>query len=492
MGRPVLGVVSLLSIVRRSPRRVFEIPASIEAAGLTAAHILAATAVTLHVLLRRREVGSSVGWIGVAWLSPFFGPALYLMFGINRVRRRASRMRTPRAPRRPGTHAARGLRDDHLAPLQRAGDRITRRVVEHGNTVQLLQNGDEAYPAMIAAIDRARASVALASYIFRADAAGRDFIDALARAVKRGVEVRVLVDGYGSGYLLSFAYWRLRWRGVHAARFMHSLLPWRMPMLNLRNHKKMLIVDGAVAFTGGLNIGAENRLRDNPTHPVRDTHFRVEGPVVRQLMDVFTADWQFAAHEPLEDDPWFPELTEAGNVATRVIVSGPDQDLEKIEFVILEALSCARASIKIMTPYFLPDERLITALALAAMRGVEVDVIVPTLGNHPLVDWAMRAQIGPLLVAGCRVWRSPPPFDHTKLMTVDGIWGLVGSSNWDVRSFRLNFELDMEVYHDDLVRQIEGLMASMHGAPITLTELNSRSLPARLLHSAARLMFPYL
>jgi len=265
-----------------------------------------------------------------------------------------------------------------------------------------------------------------------------------------------------------------------------------MPMLNLRNHKKVLVVDGSVAFTGGLNIGDENVLRGEPAHPVRDTHFRVEGPVVRQFMDVFATDWRFAAGEVLENEEWFPELVETGDVATRVIVSGPDQDLEKIEFVILEAIGCAHASIKIMTPYFLPDERLVTALALAAMRGVEVDVIVPTLGNHPLVDWAMRAQVGPLLVAGCRIWRSPPPFDHTKLMTVDGLWGLIGSSNWDARSFRLNFELDLELYHGDMVRRIEALMAAMQGAPITLTELNSRSLPARLLHSAARLMFPYL
>jgi cardiolipin synthase len=472
---------------------VLEIPAHIEAVGLSAAHILTASAVTLHVLLRRREVGSSVGWIGLAWLSPFFGSALYLMFGINRVRRRAHRMRTPRAPHRDAAPAVSPRRrDDHLAPLQRAIDRIARRPLEHGNAMHLLQNGDEAYPVMIAAIDGARVSVALASYIFRADATGRAFTDALARAMKRGVAVRVLIDGYGSGYLLSLSYWRLRWRGIKAVRFMHSLLPWRMPMLNLRNHKKVLVIDGRIAFTGGLNVGSENVLSENPSHPVRDTHFRVEGPVVRQLMDVFAADWQFAAGEPLENEEWFPTLTEAGNVATRVIVSGPDQDLEKIEFVILEAIACARASIKIMTPYFLPDERLITALALAAMRGVDVDVIVPTLGNHPLVDWAMRAQVGPLLAAGCRIWRSPPPFDHTKLMTVDGLWGLVGSSNWDARSFRLNFELDMELYHTDLVHRIEALMEAMRSSPITLTELNSRSLPVRLLHSAARLMFPYL
>lgn len=477
------------------------ISAQIVDAALLAAHILIAAAVTVHVLLRKRDVGSAVGWIGLAWLSPFFGAALYLMFGINRVERRASRMRARRPSRRTAADiaaavaadiAAQDGRDDHLAALERAGDRLTRRAVQHGNAVTMLAGGDAAYPAMIAAIDGATTSVALASYIFRADAAGRKFIDALARAQRRGVAVRVLVDGVGSGYFLSPVYWRLCWRGVTVVRFMHSLMPWRMPFVNLRNHKKVLVVDGRTGFTGGLNIGAENVLARKPRHPVRDTHFKCEGPIVGQLMEAFADDWQFAVGEALEGAAWFPRYAEAGGVAARVIVSGPDHDLEKIEFVIFEAVGCARRSIRVMTPYFLPDERLVTALALAALRGVEVDVVVPALGDHPLVEWAMRAQVGPLLIAGCRIWRSPPPFDHTKLMTVDGIWGLVGSSNWDARSFRLNFELDMELYDAGLVREAETLMKAMQAAPITLTDLNARPLPVRLLHAAARLMMPYL
>jgi cardiolipin synthase len=174
------------------------------------------------------------------------------------------------------------------------------------------------------------------------------------------------------------------------------------------------------------------------------------------------------------------------------VTSGPDQDLEKIEFVILEAISCARGSVRIMTPYFLPDDRLITALALAAFRGVVVDVVLPEHSNHPTVDWGSRAQIGPLLAAGCRVWTHPAPFDHSKLMTVDGIWCLVGSSNWDVRSFRLNFELDLEVYDPALARQIDELIATQQGKRILPAQLHARSLPERIRDGAARLMLPYL
>ncbi len=189
---------------------------------------------------------------------------------------------------------------------------------------------------------------------------------------------------------------------------------------------------------------------------------------------------------------WFPPLDDVGEAVARVIVSGPDEDLEKIEFMVLEAIACARQSIKVTTPYFLPDDRLVTALALASMRGVEVDVIVPARSNHLVVDWAMRAQIGPLVAAGCRIWRSPPPFNHSKMMTVDGIWCLVGSANWDVRSFRLNFELNMEVYHADIVQRIDDLMAPRRGARVTGAELDSRLLPVKLIDGGARLMLPYL
>lgn len=467
--------------------------AQFSAIGLSVVHVMLAIGVTAHVLFHKRDVGASIGWIGLAWLSPIFGSILYLLFGINRVRRRATQMRDERPARRasaapispPG-------RDDHLAALEHAGDQITQLPAERGNAVAILHNGDEAYPQMIAAIEAAKASIGLSSYIFRADAAGSAFIDALISASRRGVEVRVLIDGIGGGYFLSPAYERLRRHGVPVCRFMHSPLPWRMPFINLRSHRKLLVVDGRTGFTGGLNIGGENLLRDQPRHPVRDTHFRVEGPVVAQLVEAFAESWLDAADENLLGAAWFPRLDDVGEAVARVILSGPDQDLEKIEFMILEAVGCARQSIKIATPYFLPDDRLVTALALASMRGVAVDVIVPSRGNHPVVDCAMRAQIGPLVDAGCRIWRSPPPFNHAKTMTVDGIWCLIGSANWDARSFRLNFELNMEVYHADVVQLLDALMTARRGEPVTAAALERRPLPVKLLDNGARLMLPYL
>lgn len=456
-------------------------------------HIALAGAVTLHVLERKRDVAAAVAWIGVAWLSPIIGSALYFLFGVNRVQRRAYR-----AGRRhsmgwvddPATFLI--SRHDHFAPLERAIGVLTGRPPRLGNRVAMLRNGDEAYPPMLEAIAAAKVSIAFSSYIFEADGTGVRFIEALKAAKARGVAIRVVVDGIGSGYWFSPAYQRLTEAGIPAARFMHTLVPWRMAFLNLRSHKKILVVDGRRAFIGGLNIADDNLLAANPTHPIRDMHFDVTGPVVTQIAEAFATDWHFCTGERIGGEAWFPPLTEAGTATARVITSGPDQDIYKIEFAMLQAIGCALRSVKILTPYFLPDDRLMSALILAAMAGVTVDVVIPEAGDHPYMDWAMRGHIAPLLRAGGRVWRAPKPFEHSKLFVVDDGWSLIGSANWDMRSLRLNFELDMEVCCPEFGALVTAAIERRQGVPLTLAEINARSFPIRLRDSAARLMLPYL
>ena len=455
-------------------------------------HVLLALGVTCHILIHKRDPGSAVAWIGIAWLSPVLGSLLYVLLGINRVRRRALTMLAPGVSALSGAAIAEASRDDYLAPLEYSAHRITGRPAKSGNLIAVLRNGDEAYPRMIARIDAAQHSVALCSYIFRADAAGILFIEALERAQRRNVEVRVLIDGVGGGYFWSTTYFKLRRAGVPVARFLHSPLPWRMPFVNLRSHKKLLGVDGRIAFIGGLNIGAENLFRSQPVHPVLDTHFSLEGPVVAQIIRTFADDWYFVTGERLGGEHWFPALQAVGDSVARAVTSGPDQDLEKIELMILQAVGSARSSVKVMTPYFLPDDRIITVLALASMRGVEVDVVLPASSNHPTLDWGARAHIGPLLAAECRVWTHGAPFDHSKLMTVDGRWCLVGSANWDMRSFRLNFELNVEIYHSALVLQLDQFIAQKQEVRLHAGALQKTSLPIALRNNAARLMLPYL
>lgn len=454
-------------------------------------HIAIAGAVTVHVLLYKRNVGAAVSWIGIAWLSPFIGGILYAIMGINRVKRRAKRLLRARSQPAIAEAASADMSpDDPLAPLEFAVGRLTGLPREHGNKVEALRNGDQAYPRMLEEIGRARMSVGLQSYIFRADAAGEPFHEALIAAQRRGVQVRVLIDGVGGGYFWSGTYRRLSQAGVPVARFLHSYLPWRMPFVNLRNHRKVLVIDGRVAFTGGLNIGAENIQAGNPAHPVRDTHFRFEGPVVEQLTDAFADDWLFATGETLPEEAWFPAIERAGVVSARVVTSGPDEDNERIEFVALQAISCARKSVRVVTPYFLPPEPLTMALGLAAMRGIEVDLILPERGNHAILDWARQVPLRPLIEAGCRIWLLPPPFEHSKLMTVDDSWTMIGSANWDTRSFRLNFELNVELHDSGFAHEIA--VATRTCRRLMVAELDAVPLPTRLRNGAARLLQPYL
>jgi cardiolipin synthase len=382
----------------------------------------------------------------------------------------------------------------HLETLASLVDRVAGRVLTGGNDVTPLVDGDRAYPALVSAIDAAQTSIGFATYIFDNDAAGRMVAEALARAAARGVTVRVLIDAVGSRYSRPPIIGRLTQHGVRAALFGRTLLPWRMPYMNLRNHRKILVVDGRIGFTGGMNIREDCLLAGSPSRPTRDLHFRLTGPVVAHLVQTFVEDWAFATNEVLQGPDWFPPLSHAGSVVARGITDGPDADFERALLVFLGALACAKTSVRIQTPYFVPDSGLLRALTVTALRGVRVEVIMPERNNLALVKWAATHQLWQILQRGCRVYYTSGPFDHSKMMIVDGAWVLIGSSNWDARSLRLNFEFDVECYDQPLARTLgEILDAKLATARrVTLDEVNGRPLPVKLRDGVARLAAPYL
>ena len=458
---------------------------------------LAALLASAHALLHKRDTRAATLWIAFIWLLPLFGPILYLVLGVNRIRRRAVSLGVHKTFSRPipknlGEPEHEGA--EHLKMLARTVSRIVTPPLTTGNKIQPLVNGDEAFPAMLAAIESAQKSVSLSTYIFDNDATGGQFVEALGRAVGRGVEARVLIDSAGARYSWPPITHKLRRAGVRTARFLPSLAPWRVATINLRNHRKSLVVDGKIAFTGGMNIRRGNVLADKPKHPVQDLQFRVGGPVVAQLQEAFANDWAFCTGEVLDGDIWFPHLSSCGNSVARVITDGPDVDFEKLRWTLLAALAEAQTSVQILTPYFLPDTTLVSALNLAALRGVCVDIILPARNNLPFVHWASRALWWQVLKRGCRLWLTPPPFDHSKLMIVDGHWVLLGSANWDARSLRLNFELNVECYGRDLAHDMTAVIGKkLRGArEVTLSEMDGRPLPAKLRDATARLFSPYL
>ena len=477
---------------------------------LTVAILAIDLILSAHAILTKRDTRSTIGWVGLIWFSPVFGAVAYTLLGVNRIRSRANRLRAGTArveheiegaaagPDRLA--AAIGPPESPLRSLAVLVEKVTQRPLTDGNSIEPLEGGDAAYPAMLAAIGSARRSIGLASYIFDNDPTGRMFVDALAAAVRRGVAVRVLVDGIGATYSRPAITGLLAEAGVPVALFLPTGVPFYFPYANLRNHRKILVVDGEVGFTGGLNIRDGCYLAHAPKHPVRDMHFRLRGPVVAQLLEVFAEDWQFAAGESLDGEEgdeaaWSPHLAPAGTMPARGIRFGPDDpDVGRIRLVIVAALAAAQKSVRIMTPYFLPDAAVCQALDVAAMRGVVVDIVIPGKNNLSLVGWATTSMLWQVLGRGCHVWLSPPPFDHTKLLVVDDAWAMFGSGNWDERSLRLNFEFNVETYDRELCatlgRHVAGVIARSRS--ITLDEVDGRSLPVRLRDGIARLFSPYL
>jgi cardiolipin synthase len=451
-----------------------------------------------HVILHKRDVRAALGWVGFIWFAPGVGALLYVLLGVNRIRRRAAKLGTrPLRFRVPDT--ARESRPPlpaeaaHLATLATLGDGVVRRPLVAGNRVALLPGGAAAYPAMLAAIDGAAASVTLCTYIFDRGAVGDAFVEALDRAHRRGVKVRVLVDAVGARYSWPPVHRGLAARGVPTALFLPGLTRGYIPSVNLRNHRKILVVDGRIGFTGGMNV--RDDFVDGPSRKAfDDLHVRVEGPIVGQLQGTFAEDWQFSTGEELEGPAFSPPLGRAGGVVCRGVPDGPDEDFETLRLLLLGALASARRSIRIATPYFLPDAALVSALDVAALRGVEVDVVLPAETNHLVVQWAQTALLWQVLSRGCRVWHAPAPFDHSKLMVVDGAWTLLGSANWDPRSLRLNFELCVECWDGALGAEVEALFQARiaRARPVTLADVDGRALPVKLRDGVARLFSPYL
>ena len=462
-------------------------------------------ATAVHILYKKRNTRAAAGWLGLVWFAPVLGAGLYWIFGINRIERRARmRLADKQTVSLPDKDAAVSpefieqtygrLEDNGLNQLSRMTEKLTRQPLVQGNTITPLINGDQAYPLMLSGIEAAEKSIALCSYIFDSDKWGARFKAALCRAKARGVSVKVLVDSVGARYSFPPITRGLRREGVDAAEFLRTILPWRFQYFNLRNHRKILVIDGLKGFTGGMNIREGNCLADNPAYPIQDLHFFIEGPVVAQLQRTFAEDWAFTTGELLKGEPWYPVIKPRGQGVARAISDGPDEDFDKLHMVILAALATAKVSIRIITPYFLPDTELASALRIAALRGLEVEILLPASSNLRMVKWASDDGLEELLQQGCRIYLTRPPFDHSKIMVVDHSWVLLGSANWDARSLALNFEFNVECYDFQLAEQVEKILNAKRASAteLTLADVLSKNILVKLRNRFFRLFSPYL
>jgi len=457
------------------------------------------------VVLRRKEPSSTIAWILTLLFLPALGVILYLLFGRDRVHWPARRKRqadtlvgaavAARAP-----HAGLDLptRQAPMTAFERqifaVSAKFSGTATSAGNRVEVLSQGDEVYERLGAAIDAAEHHVHAEFYLIRRDETGAWFRDRLAAAAQRGVQVRMLCDGYGC-LALGPGWWRsLKKAGGRVGTF----LPMRSMLLqpvNLRNHRKIVVVDGKVAFAGGVNVGNEYRGRMPRIGAWRDTHYVVHGPAASGLQRVFLQDWFFATGEAVDPVAYFPEHGQSQGEATVAIVpSGPDTATEAIHRVFFAAIAGARQRVRITTPYFVPDTAMVVALQVAAMRGVDVQIILPRRSNHAVTFHAGRSFYQGLLAAGVHIHEYDPGMIHAKTMVVDGTTILMGSANMDMRSFRLNFEVHALIHDEATASELETCFARdlSRTVEVTLEAWLQRPLRVRIAEGWGRFLSPLL
>ena len=456
------------------------------------------------VLMTKRDSTAAMAWCLVVLFVPLLGAALFWFFGYNRVnltlrKRRQHRFhfRIGHPPRTReaahGTHAS--LADPTFADLGALALKVNAFPVSHGNAVQLYHDTQQAYDAILEAVGQARHHAHLEYFIFRGDATGRRTLELLTEKARQGVQVRLLYDAMGGGFRLHRRFFRpLRQAGGKVDTFLPlSLVPLRF-RVNLRNHRKITVVDGRVAFTGGMNIGDEYLGKNAYFGYWRDTSLRLEGPAVASLQRIFTLDWDFAYGEALNGAAYFPPPQEAGDKVVQVAESGPDQETNTIRQLYFAAILAAEQRVWIASPYFIPDLALLDALRLARFRGVDVRLLTILKPDHFLSFYASRYYWKDMLDAGAKVYQYTRGMMHSKLMMVDGRWAMVGSANMDNRSLHLNFEAGCVLHSPELVVELEKAYRRDLRASVRLEEqtFNERSFWSRLAENACRLLSPTL
>jgi cardiolipin synthase len=476
-------------------------------------HLTAFVLVTFHSLQRRRNASSTLLWIFIAWSVPVIGPLFYLSFGIDRVVDRGylkfladehlleTRKGTREAAPRAYWHNLIGApsENDFQREFNRTLDAL---IPSHpalsGNRITPLVDGDEAYPRMLAAIRGAKRHVHLQSYIIGNDSISREFMHALTAKAAEGVQVRLLYDRFGSSHAFFGGLFRKAGKTpcFKVAGWTQANLLKRQFQINLRNHRKTLIVDGKIGFFGGINLLDEHVTRPEKP-PIRDYHFEAEGPIVQELQYSFLHDWYFITEEHPETlltEEYFPHAEPAGNITARLISTGPSTIEDVAVESFFNSIILAKKQILAITPYFVPPADILRALRSAALRGVDVCLIVPKKNNHVSAGFASRALYEELLLAGVRIFERRPPFMHAKALVVDGEFALIGTANLDVRSLHLNYETCLAVYGEEFADAMKDIIHEDINASdqVLLADWQARPSACRLLENLASLMTPIL
>ncbi len=456
------------------------------------------------IFLENRDPARTIVWLLVLGVLPILGPVLYLVFGRTFRRRRlarhknASQKRLEQIIKKQRKKLESG--DVMLGDTMPNKKKLVRLLLANSlaplttnNRGQVLTNGEQTFSAIFEALEAAQHHIHLEYYIFKYDQVGRDVLKILTKKAREGVKVRLLVDGWGSRKF-SKQLVELRQAGVAAEWFFPVKFPFLSSKLNNRNHRKIVVVDGKVGFIGGLNIGDEYLSRDKRFGFWRDTFLKLEGDSVHLLQNIFLNDWYFVTQENVNERKYFPQFQPVGNMLTQIATSGPDSDWESLLQVFFTALTGAEKSIYIETPYFVPDEGTLTAIKAAAHSGLDVRIVFQGIADHLLTFWASHSYFEELLEAGVKIYHYNKGILHTKVLIIDGEIGSVGSTNFDNRSFRINFEVNAFIYNREFAARLEQdfYQDILDSEEINYQEFLQRPLANRLKESSSRLLSPVL
>jgi len=456
----------------------------------------------LSILSLKKESVPAVAWCLTVIFIPGIGLVFFWLLGYQSVYRPLKRkQRHARAFKKradatgdfttPASSAPRNEWED-LSMLAR---QLGAAPMIPGNRVEFYHAGLPAYEAMLKAIREAKHHIHIEFFIFRGDESGRRFLDAMVERARAGVQVRFLYDAVGSLGLKSSALRELKEAKGQVVPFLPFLMPMRRRLrLNLRNHRKILVVDGRLGFTGGVNIGEEYVGNHHFFGPWRDTHLRLEGPAVRWMQRVFEEDWHFAANEVLEGPDYFPALAPVGNVPVQIAWSGPDQDIKTIREVLFAAIMKAKQRVWLASPYFVPDAGLLDSLCLAARSGRDVRVLLPFRPDKWIPWLAARYYWNDVLTAGVKIYQYTKGFMHAKVLIIDDCWASVGSANFDNRSLFLNFEMNCLFESKSVVNELEEefLLDLANSIRVSPSEFEKRPFVGKLAENTCRLLSPIL
>ncbi|WP_459931408.1 cardiolipin synthase [Desulfosporosinus burensis] len=456
------------------------------------------------IFLENRDPTKTIIWLLILGALPVLGALLYVLFGRVVRKRRLSRHKQVRQEQTEELLMDRQVRPS-AEDVDQVGDspmnkKLARLLLNDAdapltlnNRSEVLTNGKKTFRALFSAIEEAKYHIHLEYYIFHNDAIGRDILNLLMRKASEGVKVRVLVDGLGNRSLEK-RFGELRKAGVETAGFYPVRFPFLSKRLNLRNHRKIVVVDGRIGFLGGLNVGDEYLSRNKKIGFWRDTFLKLEGDSVNFLQTVFLNDWNVVTHEDINGPLYYPQPLQLGSQLTQIAATGPDSDWGSMLQIFFVALTSAERTIYIETPYFIPDEGSVMALKTAALSGLDVRIILQGVSDHKLTYWASHSYIEELLESGVRIYRYTKGILHAKVLILDSEIGVVGSTNFDIRSFSLNFEISAFIYETAFAHRLE---QDFHqdladSKELVLEEYKLRPLSDRIKESSARLFSPLL